>query len=88
MAQEAEEADALADEKKVKLAVRPKQAKVVAAPFQALFDVPGSLSIPNTGEAKRVELVTEAIEPSLIVKTVPNEAAKAYLYAKLIRPKD
>ena len=88
MVQKADEADALADEKKVKMAVRPKQAKVVAAPFQALFDVPGRLSIPNTGEAKRVELLTDTIEPSLIVKTVPKETAKAYLYAKLTLPKD
>ncbi len=84
----AEEAEDVAEADKVKLAVRPKQAKVVAAPFQALFDVPGRLTIPNTGEAKRVQLLTETIEPKLTVKTVPKEDAKAYLYAKLTLPKD
>ena len=62
-------------------------ATVIAAPFQALYAVPGRLTVPNTGEAKRVQLMEESIEPQLAVKTVPKEDAKAYLYAKLALPK-
>ncbi len=46
---------------KAKLAQR--QAEVIVAPFQALYAVPGRLAIPATGEAKRVQLLTETIEP-------------------------
>lgn len=69
--QEAVESDALA----------------VSAPFQALFAVPGRLTIPNTGEAKRVQLSQDSIEPQLAVRTVPKRDATAYLYAKLVLPK-
>ncbi len=62
-------------------------AEIVTAPFQALYAVPGRLTVPNTGEAKRVTLLAEAIEPQLSVRTVPREDAKAYLYAKLVLPK-
>jgi uncharacterized protein (TIGR02231 family) len=62
-------------------------AEIVTAPFQALYAVPGRLTVPNTGEAKRVTLLSEAIEPQLSVRTVPREDAKAYLYAKLVLPK-
>lgn len=69
--QEAQESDAMA----------------VTAPFQALFAVPGRLTIPNTGEAKRVQLSQDKLEPQLAVRTVPKLDAKAYLYAKLVLPK-
>jgi uncharacterized protein (TIGR02231 family) len=62
-------------------------ATVAAAPFQAVFAVPGRLTVPSTGEAKRVFLQQDAIEPVLTVRTVPKLEPKAYLYAKLILPK-
>lgn len=62
-------------------------AEVVQAPFQAIYGVPGRVSVPPTGETKRVQLTEEAIEPSLVVRTVPKLDAKAYLYAKLALPK-
>jgi uncharacterized protein (TIGR02231 family) len=68
-------------------AVQQVEAAVVQAPFQALYTVPGSLSVPNTGEAKRVQLMTESMEAALNVRTVPKEDEKAYLYAKLVLPK-
>lgn len=64
-----------------------RDAITVAAPFQALFEVPGRLSIPQTGEAKRVQLSHEVTEPTLAVRTVPKDDANAYLYAKLVLPK-
>ncbi len=57
------------------------------APFQAVFTTPGRLTIPNTGEAKRVFLQDEPLEPVLVVQTVPKLDAKAYLYAKLTMPR-
>ena len=62
-------------------------AAVAAAPFQAVFAVPGRLTVPATGEAKRVLLQQDGIEPVLTVRTVPKVDAKAYLYAKLVLPK-
>jgi uncharacterized protein (TIGR02231 family) len=71
--------------KRAFLAERP--AEVVQAPFHALYAVPGRLTIPETGEAKRVQLGAEAIEPELTIRTVPKLDAKAYLYAKFALPK-
>jgi uncharacterized protein (TIGR02231 family) len=62
-------------------------AAIAAAPFQAVFGVPGRLTVPPTGEAKRVFLQEDSMEPVLTVRTVPKLEAKAYLYAKLILPK-
>ncbi len=62
-------------------------ANIAAAPFQAVFGVPGRLTVPATGEGKRVFLQEDGIEPVLTVRTVPKREAKAYLYAKLILPK-
>jgi uncharacterized protein (TIGR02231 family) len=62
-------------------------ASVETAPFQAVFAVPGRLSVPPTGETKRVFLQQDQIEPVLTVHTVPKLDAKAYLYAKLVLPK-
>ncbi len=63
-----------------------RQASVIASPFQAVFAVPGRSSVPNTGEAKRVQLLADKVEPALGIKTVPREDAKAYLYASLVTP--
>lgn len=68
-------------------AVEEQSAVTVQAPFHALFTVPGRLSIPETGETKRVQLGTETMEPALTIRTVPKVDAKAYLYAKFNTPK-
>lgn len=67
--------------------VRSKQAAVVAAPFHALYAVPGRLTIPDTGETKRVQLLVETVEPELIARATPKTKATAYLHAKLVVPK-
>ncbi len=66
--------------------VGEQNAAVATAPFQAVFTVPGRLSIPDTGEAKRVLLQEDSVEPTLTVRTVPKVDATAYLYAKLVLP--
>jgi len=67
--------------------VDQKSATVTNAPFQALFAVPGRLTVPNTGEEKRVQLQEDGLDPALIVRAVPKLDPKAYLYAKLVMPK-
>lgn len=74
-----------APRKRAVLAERP--AEVVQAPFHALYAVAGRLTIPETGETKRVQLGAEAIEPQLTIRAVPKLDAKAYLYAKFALPK-
>ncbi len=86
-AEAARDEDALGGLAKKRAIAEDRGAEIVTAPFQALYAVPGRLTVPNTGEAKRVTLLAEAIEPQLSVRTVPREDAKAYLYAKLVLPK-
>ncbi len=69
------------------VAAQPIRADVVNAPFQAIFQVPGKHTVEPTGEAKRVELAADAVEPQLMVRAVPRRDQKAYLYAKLSVPK-
>ena len=69
------------------LDIAEQGAAMTTAPFQAVFKVPGILSIPDTGEAKRVLLQQDTVEPTLTIHTVPKVDAKAYLYAKLVLPK-
>jgi uncharacterized protein (TIGR02231 family) len=68
-------------------AVAAQSADVAQTGFQAVYTVPGRQSVAPTGEAKRVQLLAESIEPQLVVRTVPKLDAKAYLYAKLVLPK-
>lgn len=84
----ANESDAVAATAAPEMAqeIKLQSADVVVAPFQAVYAVPGRVSVGNTGEAKRVQLVTEAAEPILSVKAVPKADAKAYLYAKFNLP--
>lgn len=67
-------------------AVEEAAATAVSAPFQAVFAVAGRAGVSNTGEAKRVQLLVEKIEPELSVKAVPKDDDKAYLYAKMVLP--
>ena len=66
---------------------RAREATVEATAFQAIFKVPGKLTVPGNGEQKRVQLDTAEIAPGLVVRTTPRIEPKAYLYAKLATPK-
>ncbi|MDZ4843251.1 MAG: mucoidy inhibitor MuiA family protein [Hyphomicrobium aestuarii] len=68
-------------------AAKTTSAAVDMGSFQAIYTVPGRTTVPPTGQAKRVQLLEESIEPALMVRTVPKLNAKAYLYAKLVLPK-
>ncbi len=54
-----------------------------SAPFEATFEVPGHVTIGDTGEPKRVLLSTEDSEPALGCRSVPKLDTNAYLYAKV-----
>lgn len=69
------------------VAIEEQSAVTVQAPFHALFAVSGRLSIPETGETKRVQFGSETLEPTLTLRTVPKLDAKAYLYAKFHTPR-
>ncbi len=55
--------------------------------FQVLYGIPGKVTVPTTGEQKRVQIGTEDLDPALVVRTVPRLDQTAYLYAKLNIPK-
>lgn len=63
--------------------IEDRAASLAVAPFEATFAVAGRVSVPSTGEAKRVVLSTEKYEPQLSCRTVPKVDAQAYLYAKI-----
>jgi uncharacterized protein (TIGR02231 family) len=61
--------------------VAQRQAEVQVAGFQALYSVPGRVSIDNTGTAKRVRIGTDVMAAKLSARTVPKLDPGAYLTA-------
>ena len=66
----------------------PVQAEEVRATvetqgFQAIYAIAGRVTVPATGEAKRVQIDEAQLEPALTVRTVPKRDQKAFLYAKM-----
>jgi len=59
------------------------QAKVEVQAFQAVYGIPGRVTVPETGETKRVQIDEMKLDPTLIVRAVPRLQDKAYLYAKI-----
>jgi len=59
-------------------------AKVETQAFQAIYAIAGRVSVPATGEAKRVQIDEAQLDPALSVRTVPKRDQKAFLYAKAI----
>lgn len=66
-------------------AAKPVMATVEAAPFQAIFVVPGRADIDSTGEAKNLMISEADFDVLLSVKAVPKRQPTAYLYARLER---
>jgi uncharacterized protein (TIGR02231 family) len=58
-------------------------AKIETQAFQAIYAIAGRVTVPTTGEAKRVQIDEAQLEPALGVRTVPKRDAKAFLYAKV-----
>jgi uncharacterized protein (TIGR02231 family) len=58
------------------------RATIDAQGFQAIYGINGRVSVPATGEAKRVQIDETQLDPALVVRTVPKRDDKAFLYAK------
>jgi uncharacterized protein (TIGR02231 family) len=59
-----------------------RRAQVEVQAFQAVYGIPGRVTVPETGETKRVQIDDIQLEPTLMVRSVPKLQAKAYLYTK------
>lgn len=70
-----------------KFGVTEQSAQIEASPFQALYTLPGALTVPTTGEPKRIVIDNADLDPTLVVRATPKVEATAYLYAKLTLPK-
>lgn len=62
-------------------------AVAVEGTFQAVFAVPGRLTVKNTGDMTRVKISDTTLEPALVVRSVPKRDRQTYLYAKIKLPK-
>jgi uncharacterized protein (TIGR02231 family) len=60
-----------------------QRAAVEAQAFQAVYAISGRVSVPATGEAKRVQIDDVSLDPTLLLRTVPKRDQKAYLYVKM-----
>ena len=65
------------------LAAEEKRAQVEVQAFQAVYGIAGRVSVPDTGETKRVQIDDMQLDPALTVRAVPKREEKAYLYAKV-----
>lgn len=63
--------------------VEEQRATIEVQAFQAVYGIPGRVTVLETGEAKRVQIDDMQLDPALSVRTVPKREEKAYLYAKL-----
>jgi uncharacterized protein (TIGR02231 family) len=64
-----------------------KQANVEVQAFQALYGIAGRVTVPDTGDTKRVQIDAMELDPALTVRAVPKREEKAYLYAKIATAK-
>ncbi len=82
-ASEALDEENMADKPKAarKEMVRQREAEISTAGFQALYGIPGRVSIDNTGTAKTVRIATSSLDAKLSARTVPTLDPNAYLTA-------
>jgi len=59
------------------------RAQIETQAFQAIYSIAGRVTVPDTGEAKRVQIDEAQLDPALMVRAVPKRDQKAYLYAKM-----
>ena len=69
------------DKKENENKVAQLQAEVEIAGFQALYAIPGKVSVDNTGTAKKVRIATDTLEAKLMARAVPKLDPNAYLTA-------
>lgn len=61
--------------------VEEQFAMLTTAPFEATFAVAGKTSVAGNGDAKRVLLAEDELEPKISTRTAPKVDTNAYLYA-------
>ncbi len=64
--------------------VAQAEAQMQTAGFQALYNIPGRVSVDNTGTAKNVRIATSEVEAQLSVRAVPKLDPNAYLTATFL----
>jgi uncharacterized protein (TIGR02231 family) len=65
------------------VAAEESRARVEVQAFQAIYAIAGRVTVPDTGETKRVQIDEMVLDPALAVRAVPKREQKAYLYAKI-----
>ena len=65
------------------MAAEEARARVEVQAFQAIYAIAGRVTVPETGETKRVQIDEMELDPALAVRAVPKREQKAYLYAKI-----
>jgi uncharacterized protein (TIGR02231 family) len=65
------------------VAVEQARARVDVQAFQAIYAINGRVTVPETGETKRVQIDEMQLDPALSVRVVPKREQKAYLYARI-----
>jgi uncharacterized protein (TIGR02231 family) len=64
-------------------AAEETRARVEVQAFQAIYGIAGRVTVPDTGETKRVQIDDMDLDPALTVRAVPKRDQKAYLYARI-----
>jgi uncharacterized protein (TIGR02231 family) len=67
--------------------VKDKSAQANVTAFQAVYNIPGRITIKSVSESKRLHIAAETVEPKLLVRTVPRLDSTAYLYTRITVPK-
>ena len=67
--------------------VKDKSAGANITAFQAVYNIPGRVSIKTNNEDKRLHIAADSVEPQLLVRSAPRLDTTAYLYARLTAPK-
>ena len=62
--------------------VRDKSAEANITAFQAVYNIPGRVSIKTNNEDKRLHIAADSVEPQLLVRSAPRLDTTAYLYAR------
>ena len=65
------------------VAAEESRARIEVQAFQAIYGIAGRVTVPETGETKRVQIDDMDLDPALTVRAVPKRDQKAYLYARI-----
>lgn len=75
--------DERADRAAEVVAAEESRARIEVQAFQAIYSIAGRVTVPETGETKRVQIDEMELDPALAVRAVPKRDQKAYLYARI-----